>query len=82
MRGLAHSLATMDAEVAETTQLPHLVHGEESVRAGEMAYDAAEGKLHEDSARCCLRVQSLPGCRSRRSRVNWEARQLSRVSNE
>lgn len=37
-RGLVHSLTTTDAAQADVTQLPHLLHGEESVLYGDRAY--------------------------------------------
>lgn len=37
-RGLVHSLATTDAAVADITQLPRLLHGQESALYGDKAY--------------------------------------------
>jgi IS5 family transposase len=38
LRGIVHSLTTTAAHVAEITQLPHLLHGQEQVLHGDQAY--------------------------------------------
>lgn len=45
-RGLVHSLTTTDAAQHDSTQLPQLLHGQESVLYGDKAYDSADTKLH------------------------------------
>jgi IS5 family transposase len=45
-RGLVHSLTTTDAAAADITQLPHLLHGEETTLHGDKAYYKADDKLH------------------------------------
>jgi IS5 family transposase len=44
-RGVIHSLVTTDAAAADITQLPHLLHGQETTLHGDKAYDKAEDKL-------------------------------------
>jgi len=43
-RGVVHSLTTTDAAQADITQLPHLVHGQESTLYGDKAYYKADDK--------------------------------------
>jgi IS5 family transposase len=44
-RGVIHSLVTTDAAAADITQLPHLLHGQETTLYGDKAYYKAEDKL-------------------------------------
>jgi len=44
-RGLVHSLTTTDAASADITQLPHLLHGQETTLHGDKAYYKGEDKL-------------------------------------
>jgi IS5 family transposase len=44
-RGLIHSLTTTDAATADITQLPQLLHGQETTLHGDQAYYKAEDKL-------------------------------------
>ncbi len=44
-RGAIHSLVTTHAAAADLTQLPQLLHGQETTRHGDKAYDKAENKL-------------------------------------
>ncbi len=43
-RGVMHSLTTTDAATADITQLPQLVHGQESTLYGDKAYYKADHK--------------------------------------
>ena len=45
-RGLVHSLTTTDAAHHDSTQLPQLLHGQESTLYGDKAYDNADTKAH------------------------------------
>lgn len=44
-RGVIHTMTTTDAATADITQLPHLLHGEETTLHGDKAYHKAEDKL-------------------------------------
>ena len=44
-RGVIHTITTTDAATADITQLPHLLHGQETTLHGDKAYDKAEDKL-------------------------------------
>jgi IS5 family transposase len=44
-RGIIHSLTTTDAATADLTQLPQLLHGQETTLHGDKAYYKAEDKL-------------------------------------
>jgi IS5 family transposase len=44
-RGVIHSLVTTHAAAADITQLPQLLHGQETTLHGDKAYDKAEDKL-------------------------------------
>jgi IS5 family transposase len=44
-RGVIHSITTTDAATADLTQLPQLVHGQETTLHGDNAYDKADDKL-------------------------------------
>jgi IS5 family transposase len=43
--GVIHSITTTDAATADITQLPHLLHGQETTLHGDKAYYKAEDKL-------------------------------------
>ena len=45
-RGVIHSSTTTDAATADITQLPLLLHGQETALHGDKAYDKADDKLH------------------------------------
>ncbi len=45
-RGLVHSLTTTTAAQADITQLPHLLHGQESTLWGDKAYYKRDDKIH------------------------------------
>lgn len=57
-RGVVHSLTTTDAAQADITQLPHLVHGEESTLFGDKAYYKAEDKRHWEAGGGRYRVNT------------------------
>lgn len=44
-RGVIHTITTTDAATADITQLPHLLHGQETMLHGDKAYDKAEDML-------------------------------------
>lgn len=44
-QGVVHSLVTTDAGAADITQLPQLLHGQETTLHGDKAYDKADHKL-------------------------------------
>ena len=44
-RGVIHTITTTDAATADITQLPHLLHGQETTLHGDKAYYKAEDKL-------------------------------------
>jgi IS5 family transposase len=44
-RGVIHTITTTDAATADITQLPALLHGQETTRHGDKAYYKAEDKL-------------------------------------
>jgi IS5 family transposase len=44
-RGVIHAITTTDAATADITQLPHLLHGQETTLHGDKAYYKAEDKL-------------------------------------
>jgi IS5 family transposase len=44
-RGVIHSVVTTHAAAADITQLPYLLHGQETTLHGDKAYDKAEDKL-------------------------------------
>lgn len=45
-RGVIHTVTTTDAATADITQLPHLLHGEETTLHGDQAYYKTEDKQH------------------------------------
>ncbi len=45
-QGVVHSLVTTDAGAADITQLPQLLHGQETTLHGDKAYDKADDRLH------------------------------------
>lgn len=49
-RGLVHSLTTTDAAAADITQLPDLLHGQETTLWGDKAYDKADHRLHWEAS--------------------------------
>lgn len=55
-RGLVHSLTTTDAAHHDSTQLPALLHGQESILYGDKAYDSAETKTHWETEGGTYRV--------------------------
>lgn len=63
-RGLVHSLTTTDAAQHDITQLPHLVHGQESTLWGDKAYYKYDDKLHWEAGGGRYRVNQN-GRRSR-----------------
>lgn len=67
-RGVVHSLTTTDAAQADITQLPHLVHGQESTLYGDKAYYKAEDKQSWEAGGGRYRVNKS-GKRSAR----WDA---------
>lgn len=55
-RGIVHSLTTTDAAVADSTQLPALLHGEESAVYGDKAYWSQGARAHYEQAGVRFRV--------------------------
>ncbi|HYW30475.1 MAG TPA: IS5 family transposase [Gemmatimonas sp.] len=80
-RGIVHSLTTTDAAQADITQLPHLVHGEESSLFGDKAYYKADDKLHWEAAGGRYRVNKS-GTRTPRTDAYNAARSRIRARGE
>jgi len=80
-RGLAHSITTTDAAQADITQLPHLVHGEESTLYGDKAYYKAEDKRHWEAGGGRYRVNKS-GKRTPRGDQHNAARSRVRAHGE
>lgn len=55
-RGLVHTVTTTDAAQADITQLPALLHGQETTLYGDKAYYKAEDKLHWECSGGAYRV--------------------------
>jgi IS5 family transposase len=49
-QGLVHSVTTTDAAQADRTQLPQLLHGQETTLYGDKAYYKAEDRLHWEAS--------------------------------
>jgi IS5 family transposase len=70
-RGIVHSLVTTDAAQADITQIPALVHGEETTLYGDKAYYKTDDKAHwEASGKRSPKWDRINAARSRvRARV-------------
>jgi IS5 family transposase len=61
-RGIVHTLTTTHAGAADITQLPELLHGEESVLYGDQAYWSEGDREAAKAARVRYRVNKRPTC--------------------
>jgi len=80
-RGLVHSITTTDAATADITQLPDLLHGEESALFGDKAYYKADDKLHWEAEGGTYRVNKS-GKRNAQTDRNNAARSRVRARGE
>ena len=69
-RGLVHSITTTDAATADITQLPQLLHGEESTLFGDKAYYKADDKQHWEAEGGTYRVNKSGKRTSQTDRYN------------
>ena len=69
-RGVVHSLTTTDAAHHDSTQLPHLLHGQESTLYGDKAYDNADTKAHWEAEGGRYRVNKRGKRTPQRDRIN------------
>ena len=69
-RGVVHSLTTTDAAQHDSTQLPQLLHGQESTLYGDKAYDNADTKAHWEAEGGRYRVNKRGQRTPRRDAVN------------
>ena len=80
-RGLVHSLTTTDAAQADITQLPALLHGQESSLYGDKAYYKADDKVHWEAAGGRYRVNKS-GKRTAQTDAHNAARSRIRARGE
>ena len=69
-RSFVHSLTTTDAAQHDATQLPHLLHGQESTRYGDKTYDNADTQAHWEAEGGRLRVNKRGTRTARRDAMN------------
>jgi IS5 family transposase len=69
-RGVIHSLTTTDAATADITQLPALIHGEESTLYGDKAYYKADHKQHWEEGGGTYRVNKSGKRTARTDAIN------------
>jgi IS5 family transposase len=69
-RGIVHSLVTTDAAQADITQLPALVHGEETTLYGDKAYYKADDKAHWEAGGGTYRVNKSGKRSAKWDRIN------------
>jgi len=80
-RGVIHSVTTTDAATADITQLPALLHGEETTLYGDKAYYKADHKAHWEASGGRYRVNKS-GKRSARTDAINAARSRVRAAVE
>lgn len=69
-RGIVHSLTTTDAGQHDATQLPQLLHGQETTLYGDKAYDNADTKAHWEAEGGRYRVNKRGKRTKRWDRIN------------
>jgi len=69
-RGVVHSLTTTDAAQHDATQLPQLLHGQETTLYGDKAYDNADTKAHWEAEGGTYRVNKRGKRTKRWDRIN------------
>ena len=78
-RGLVHALTTTDAAQHDSTQLPHLLHGQESVLYGDKAYDNADTKAHWEAEGGRYRVNTRGKRTAQRDAFNAARSRMSMI---